>query len=115
VNVRQKLIGSVQCRFQNNRVAFVAIPLNHIPPQLRPKRSQCRMIFSESSRRPFSAAHFLGHCFRLILAAGSFASSAFPFAPEELWVSSHKAAARFENQSALRNGAPIHRALFPAG
>src|SRR5260221_10234515 len=34
-----------------------------------------------SAGRPFSATHFLGHCFRLIPASCSFASSAFPVPP----------------------------------
>jgi hypothetical protein len=35
---------------------------------------------------PFSAAHFLGHCFGLIPASGSFASSAFPVPRQKHWV-----------------------------
>jgi hypothetical protein len=42
---------------------------------------------------PFSATHFPGHCFRLIPASRSFASSAFPVPPLPHWVPSHKAAA----------------------
>jgi hypothetical protein len=49
--------------------------------------------------QPFSAAHFSGHCFRLIPASGSFAASAFPVPPLHHWVPSHKAAARFGSRS----------------
>jgi hypothetical protein len=40
--------------------------------------SQC---LTESGKRPFSAAHFLGHGFGLIPASCRFASSAFPVPP----------------------------------
>jgi hypothetical protein len=49
--------------------------------------------------QPFSAAHFSGHCFRLIPASCSFAASAFPVPPLHHWVPSHKAAARFGSSS----------------
>src|SRR5882757_10744675 len=48
---------------------------------------------------PFSAAHFPGHCFRLIPASCSFATSAFPVPPQHHWVPSDKATARFGNRS----------------
>jgi Single-strand binding protein family len=54
---------------------------------------------SQFSRAAFSAAHFSGHCFRLISASCSFASSAFPVPPLHHWVPSHKAAARFGSSS----------------
>ncbi len=49
--------------------------------------------------QPFSAAHFSGHCFRLIPASCSFASSAFPVPPLHHRVPSHKAAARLGSRS----------------
>jgi hypothetical protein len=58
-----------------------------------------RAILTESRTWAFSATHFPGHCFRLIPASCSFASSAFPVPPQELWVPSHKAAARFGSRS----------------
>jgi hypothetical protein len=39
-----------------------------------------------SVSQPFSATHFLGHCFGLIPASCSFASSAFPVPPLTRWV-----------------------------
>jgi len=66
----------------------------------RPQRS------SQFSRHPFSATHFLGHCFGLIPASGSFASSAFPVPPLHHWVPSDKAAARFGSRSHSLLGAP---------
>jgi len=39
---------------------------------------------AEYSKPPFSASHFLGHCFGLIPAPGSFAASAFPVPPEHV-------------------------------
>src|SRR6267378_3112499 len=63
-------------------------------------------------RRPaFFSAHFSGHCFRLIPASCSFASSAFPVPPlHRHQVPSHKAAARLGSSSprfwvAQENGA----------
>src|SRR5882762_197204 len=58
-----------------------------------------RTDLPSSAGRPFSATHFLGHCFGLIPASGSFASSAFPVPPLRHWVPSHKAAARFGSRS----------------
>src|SRR6266478_4009385 len=58
-----------------------------------------RTDLPSSAGRPFSATHFLGHCFGLIPASGSFASSAFPVPPLHHWVPSHKAAARFGSSS----------------
>src|SRR5256714_15384700 len=49
--------------------------------------------------RPFSAAHFSGHCFRLIPASCSFVASAFPVPPLHHWVPSHKAATCFGSSS----------------
>src|SRR5437899_1334970 len=54
---------------------------------------------SSSVGQPFAAAHFSGHCFRLIPASGSFVTSAFPVPPLPRWVPSHKAAARFGSSS----------------
>src|SRR5882757_6490297 len=51
----------------------------HMSPPI-PHRS------SQFSRPPFSATHFLGHCFGLIPASGSFAASAFPVPPLPHWV-----------------------------
>src|SRR4029077_18557883 len=56
--------------------------------------------------KPFSDAHFSGHCFRLIPASCSFASSAFPVPPLPHWVPSHKAAALFGSRSHSLLGAP---------
>src|SRR5437879_3637046 len=58
-----------------------------------------RTDLPSSAGRPFSATHFLGHCFGLIPASGSFASSAFPVPPLHHWVPSDKAAARFGSSS----------------
>src|SRR6267154_1096454 len=64
-------------------------------------------ILVKSSRPPFSAVHFPGHCFGLIPGPGSFASSAFPVPPElHHWVPSDKAAARFGSRSHSLLGAP---------
>src|SRR6266850_852693 len=52
-----------------------------------------------SVSQPFSATHFLGHCFGLIPASGSFAASAFPVPPSTRLDPSHKAAARFGSRS----------------
>ena len=59
-----------------------------------------------SAGHPFSATHFLGHCFGLIPASCSFASSAFPVPPLHHWVPSDKAAARFGSSSHSLLGAP---------
>src|SRR5467141_4841808 len=69
-----------------------------------------RTDLPSSAGRSFSAAHFLGHCFGLIPASGSFASSAFPVPPLHHWVPSDKAAVRFGSRShsllgAQENGA----------
>ena len=48
---------------------------------LTPFRHRAPRILLSSAGRPFSAAHFLGHCFGLIPASVSFASSAFPVPP----------------------------------
>src|SRR4029077_21074950 len=63
---------------------------------VRPSRVDC---LSSPVSQPFSAAHFSGHCFRLIPASGSFTASAFPVPPLHHWVPSHKAAARFGSSS----------------
>src|SRR5258708_20494542 len=47
-----------------------------------------RTDLPSSAGRPFSATHFLGHCFGLIPASCSFASSAFPVPPLHHWVPS---------------------------
>ncbi len=44
--------------------------------------SVSQAIPTDFGRRPFSAAHFPGHCFGPIPAPGSFAASAFPVPPE---------------------------------
>jgi hypothetical protein len=54
---------------------------------------------------PFSAAHFPGHCFRLVPASCSFAASAFPVPPLPHGVPSRNAAARF-GSSSPRFGVP---------
>src|SRR5258708_38571226 len=62
-------------------------------PRFRPTRSASVVLpFASPPKRPlspihcaFSAAHFLGHCFRLIPAPGSFAASAFPVPPISHW------------------------------
>src|SRR5882757_10852045 len=71
----------------------------HMSPPI-PHRS------SQFSRPPFSATHFLGHCFGLIPASGSFAASAFPVPPLPHWVPSDKAAVRFGSRSHSLLGAP---------
>ena len=63
-------------------------------------------IFPVQQAAPFSATHFLGHCFGLIPASCSFASSAFPVPPLHHWVPSDKAAARFGSRSHSLLGAP---------
>jgi len=65
-----------------------------------------RTDLASSAGRPFSATHFLGHCFGLIPASGSFAASAFPVPPLHHWVPSDKAAARFGSRSHSLLGAP---------
>jgi hypothetical protein len=65
-----------------------------------------RTDLPSSAGRPFSATHFLGHCFGLIPASGSFAASAFPVPPLHHWVPSDKAAARFGSRSHSLLGAP---------
>jgi len=50
-------------------------------------------------RHHFSATHFPGHCFRLIPAPGSFASSAFSVPLPKSLGPSHKAASRFGSRS----------------
>src|SRR5437879_13587932 len=65
-----------------------------------------RTDLPSSAGRPFSATHFLGHCFGLIPASGSFASSAFPVPPLHHWVPSDKAAACFGSSSHSLPGAP---------
>jgi single-strand DNA-binding protein len=49
--------------------------------------------------QPFSTTHFLGHCFRLIPAPGSFAASAFTVPRHNFLGPSHKAAPRFGSSS----------------
>src|SRR5258708_5479859 len=58
-----------------------------------------RTDLHSSAGQPFSAAHFSGHCFRLIPASCSFASSAFPVPPLHHRVPSHKAAACLGSRS----------------
>jgi hypothetical protein len=58
-----------------------------------------RIDLPGSAGQPFSAAHFSGHCFRLIPASHSFAASAFPVPPLQHWVPSNKAAACFGSRS----------------
>ena len=65
-----------------------------------------RTDLPSSAGRPFSVTHFLGHCFGLIPAPCSFASSAFPVPPLHHWVPSDKAAARFGSSSHSLLGAP---------
>src|SRR5258708_29443145 len=65
----------------------------------------CRFFLSPVGRS-FSATHFHGHCFRLIPASCSFASSAFPVPPLHHWVPSDKAAARLGSRSHSLLGAP---------
>src|SRR5258706_1398027 len=64
-----------------------------------------RTDLPSSVRHSFSAAHFPGHCFGLIPAPSSFASSAFTAPPKPLGPS-HKAAARFGSRSHSLLGAP---------
>jgi hypothetical protein len=71
---------------------FFALPAHIAPPMLHRSSQFSRPAY-------FSAAHFSGHCFRLIPASGSFAASAFTVPPLRHWVPSHKAAARFGSSS----------------
>src|SRR5882757_608749 len=48
---------------------------------------------------PFSAAHFPGHCFRLIPASSASRLLLSRFHPSHHWVPSHKPGARFGNRS----------------
>jgi hypothetical protein len=74
-------------------------PLSKVSP-LTPTFVRFLRRFALSSvRHPFSATHFLGHCFGLIPASCSFASSAFPVPPLPHWVPFHKAATRFGSRS----------------
>src|SRR4051812_10737972 len=80
---------------------------------LRIVRTDCSIQVCSLSRfslskvdHPFSATHFLGHCFRLIPASCIFAASAFPVPPLHHWVPSDKAAARFGSRSHSLLGAP---------
>ena len=70
----------------------------HLAPTFVPSRPSTLLRFSlallllsiaqylpSSVRHSFSATHFPGHCFRLIPASGSFASSAFPVPPLTRW------------------------------
>jgi hypothetical protein len=84
-------------------------PLSKVSP-LTPTFVRFLRRFALSSvRHHFSAAHFPGHCFRLIPASGSFAASAFPVPPLPHWVPSHKAATRLGSRSHSLLGAPEKR------
>jgi hypothetical protein len=81
-------------------VAIVTRLVFSVPLYLLTCLGRYRTDLLSSAGQPFSAAHFSGHCFRLIPASCSFAASAFPVPPlHHHWVPSHKAAARFGSSS----------------
>jgi hypothetical protein len=73
---------------------------------------------SNSVGQPFSATHFSGHCFRLIPASGSFASSAFPVPPSESFGSLPECSRSLWEQYPLRprvpqgNGAEMEKQIM---
>src|SRR5882724_165641 len=74
-------------------------PVFSVPLCLLTCLGRYRTDLPSSAVHLFSATHFLGHCFGLIPASCSFASSAFPVPPLDHWVPSDKAAARFGSRS----------------
>src|SRR3981189_164109 len=74
-------------------------PVFSVPLHLLTCLGRYRTDLPSSAGRPFSATHFLGHCFWLIPASGSLPSSAFPVPRLRHWVPSNKAAARFGSRS----------------
>ena len=80
-------------------VAIVTRLIFSVPLYVLTCLGRYRTDLPSSAGRPFSATHFLGHCFGLIPASGSFASSAFPVPPLHHWVPSHKAATCFGSSS----------------
>ena len=87
-------------------VAIVTRLIFSVPLYVLTCLGRYRTDLLSSAGRPFSATHFLGHCFGLIPASGSFASSTFPVPPLPHWVPSDKAATRFGSRSHSLLGAP---------
>jgi len=85
------------------------------PALLTSARCSDRSVLFSDSLTPgtstFSAAHFLGHCFGLIPAPGSFAAPAFPV-PSEQHGSLHKAAARLGEQKPPAFDDEAHRRII---
>jgi len=60
-------------------------PLDHLFLLVTDASQLLIPILTESGASPFSGVHFLGHCFGLIPAPGSFAASAFTVPPGMHW------------------------------
>src|SRR5439155_25143827 len=73
-------------------VAIMTRLVFSVPLYLLTCLGRYRTDLLSSAGRPFSATHFLGHCFGLIPASGSFPSSAFPVPPLHHRVPSHQPA-----------------------
>src|SRR5579859_529836 len=80
-------------------VVIAARLISSVPSYLFTSLGRYHTDLPSSVGHPYSAAHFSGHCFRLIPASSSFPASAFPVPPFPHWVPSRKAAARFGSSS----------------
>jgi hypothetical protein len=111
-------VGGLSRKLSENRGPLATISCIHLAPTFVPSRPSTLLRFSlaflllsiaqylpSSVRHSFSATHFPGHCFRLIPASGSFASSAFPVPPETPWIPPIKQPLALE-AAALASGCP---------